>query len=496
MSIYVPHYQHDIFVSYAHVDNQIPPGINEGWVTILIKNLKVELGRRLGGSDIFSLWMDYELRGNNTATPKTLEHLTNSATLVLILSPGYSLSPQCHLELDAFLAQVDIHSGRVFVIEHDKVERPPQLSDLRGYPFWRRDETDKIRILAKPQPNPNEREYYYLIEDLGRDLVEKLKQLKKLAKVSPDTSFLHHTTTVALKPRTTIFLAEVTDDLQEQRNQVKRYLEQYDMQIVPNSLYFFPGENASEQLRQGIEADLQQATLFVQLLSRFNPQRPPGMSTPQLQYEYAQAVKDLPILQWRNPQLDVTTLTDSVQKDLLNSTQVMATSLEEFKQYIIQRLDKIAEQKQREAEKQQQVILSQQNSQILPGYIFINIVPKDHALAEKIGDVLLEKGLASALPRLGKLTPAKKRNDIENNLQDCDAVIMLYDNTLEEWAREQLRLCLRIQSRRKQFLKIIAVFNKSPTEELLLNMKLPNMQIFDCTALKDNTCLAAFLQVL
>ena len=34
------------------------------------------------------------------------------------------------------------------------------------------------------------------------------------------------------------------------------------------------------------------------------PFRPPGMSTPQLQYEYAQAVKDLPILQWRDPQLD------------------------------------------------------------------------------------------------------------------------------------------------------------------------------------------------
>jgi len=255
---------------------------------------------------------------------------------------------------------------------------------------------------------------------------------------------------------------------------VKRYLEQYNIQIVPDALYFFPGDNPTEQLRQAIEADLQKATLFVQLLSQSKPFRPPGMSTPSLQYQSAQAVTHLPILQWRDPQLDLNSLTDTDQRDFLDSTQVMATSLEEFKQYLIQRLEKIEEQKQREAE--------------------INNVPKDQALADEIGDILLEKGLASALPRLGELTPAEKRKDIENNLQDCDAVIMLYDNTLDEWARAQLRLCIR--SRREQSLKIIAVFNKSPTEKPPLGMKLPNLRFFDCATLKDSTCLPSFIQTL
>jgi hypothetical protein len=499
MSVYVPHHQHDIFVSYAHVDNQIPPGVNEGWVTTLIKSLKIELGRKLGSTDIFSLWMDSELRGNSAATPETLEHLKNSATLVLILSPGYLASSWCHLELNTFLDQVDIHSGCVFVVEHDDIEeRLPQLSDLRGYRFWRRDETGKTRTLAKPQPDPKEeREYYNLVEDLGRELVDKLKQLKNSAR-APSAASQHRTPTVALKPRTTIFLAEVTDDLQEQRNQVKRYLEQYNLQIVPDTLYFFSGDNANEQLRQAIETDLQEATLFVQLLSHSKPFRPPGMSTPQLQHESAQAVADLPILQWRDPQLDLNSLTDTAQRDFLDSTQVIATSLEEFKQYLIQQLEKIEAQQRRAAEKRQKAMLSQQSSQNLSAYqfIFINRVPKDQALAEEIGDILLEKGLASGLPRLGELAPAEKRQDIENNLQDCDAVIMLYDNTLDEWAREQLRLCLRIQSRRQQCLKIIGVFNKSPIDEPLLGMKLPNLQIFDCAALTDNTCLPSFIQAL
>jgi len=498
MSVYVSHYQHDIFVSYAYVDNQIPPGVNEGWVTTLIKSLKIELGKKLGRTDIFSLWMDYELRGNSAASPETLEHLTNSATLVLILSPGYLASSWCHLELNTFLAIVPTHSGCVFVVEHDQVEeRFPQLSDLRGYRFWRRDDTDKIRTLAKPQPNPNEREYYNLIEDLGRELVDKLKQLKKSAKI-PSTLSQHHTPTVAFKPRATIFLAEVTDDLQEQRNQVKRYLEQYNIQIVPDTLYFFSGDNATEQLRQAIEADLQKSTLFIQLLSNYKPFRPPGMSTPQLQYEYAQAVTDLPILQWRDPQLDLNNITDTAQRDFLDSTQVMATSLEEFRQYIIQRLEKIEEQSKEE--KWQKAILSQQSSQMasIDRFVFINIVPKDKKLADEICHVLDKEGIGYGIPRAGKLTPAEKRKDIENNLQICDALIILYDNSLDEWTRRQLQICrkMQIDPKRQVILKIIALFNKSPEEELLLGMKLSKMRVFDCANLTDSSCLPSFLQTL
>jgi len=494
MSIYVPNYKHDIFVSYAHVDDIVIEGAKKGWVTTMIKSLNTQLAQKLGSADTFSLWMDYELRGNSSATRETLEHLTNSATLVLILSPGYLASPWCYLELNTFLEQVDT-PGCVFVVECDEVEEKPEgLSDLRGYRFWRRDDTGKTRTLATPQPDPNEREYYNLIEDFGRELVDKLKQLKKSAKI-PGTLSQHQTSTVAPNPRAIIFLAEVTDDLQEQRNQVKRYLEQYNIQIIPDTLYFFPGDNATEQLRKAIEADLQKSTLFVQLLSQSKPFRPPGMSTPQLQYEYAQAVKNLPILQWRDPQLDLNSITDTAQKDFLDSTQVMATSLEEFRQYIIQRLEKIEEQKRREEEKRQKAMLSQQGSQNLSDYslIFINIVPKDKALADEIGDILLENDLASALPRLGELTPAEKRKDIENNLQDCDALIILYDNSLDEWARAQLRLCIR---NRRKSLKIIAVFNKSPTEEPLLGMKLPNLRFFDCATLKNSSCLPSFLQAL
>ena len=36
MSAFVPGYQHDIFVSYAHVDDQTYPGVDTVWVATLI----------------------------------------------------------------------------------------------------------------------------------------------------------------------------------------------------------------------------------------------------------------------------------------------------------------------------------------------------------------------------------------------------------------------------------------------------------------------------
>ena len=107
MSTYIPNYQHDIFVSYAHVDNQPFACENKGWVTTLIKDLKNYLGKKLGGSDVYSLWLDDELRGNTAITPHTIEQLENAATLILILSPGYLASDWCNLVLNAFLSKIN-----------------------------------------------------------------------------------------------------------------------------------------------------------------------------------------------------------------------------------------------------------------------------------------------------------------------------------------------------------------------------------------------------
>ena len=55
---YVPGYENDIFVSYAHVDNIPLSGISKGWVETFIDNLATKLAQKIGRTDLFKLWDD------------------------------------------------------------------------------------------------------------------------------------------------------------------------------------------------------------------------------------------------------------------------------------------------------------------------------------------------------------------------------------------------------------------------------------------------------
>jgi len=235
MSAFVPGYQHDIFVSYAHVDDMTYPGIDAaGWVATLIEGLKVKLSQQIGRSDLFSLWKDEQLSPNKPLTPEILNALRQSATLVIILSPGYMASPWCQREMQTFwqeLAQRINSNSRVFVVERNRLEideKPKALEELLGYPFWVQDREGKApRILCDPKPDPNEQLYYDKLTDLATDLADELRRLKKAQVTQLEAAISEPDS------RPTVFLAEVTDDLDTQRDRVRRHLDQEGFRVIP-----------------------------------------------------------------------------------------------------------------------------------------------------------------------------------------------------------------------------------------------------------------------
>jgi hypothetical protein len=483
----VPHYKHDIFVSYAHVDNEPLAGPDTQWVTNLLTGLKPMLGQQLGRADAYSLWMDYELRGNEPTTPDILRQLQDTALLLLILSPGYLASEWCCRELNLFIDRVGKASGRVFIVEREPVARPEALQDIPGYRFWVPNDSGYPRIMGVPKPNHEDIAYYQRLDELARDLAEKLKDFKahEFRSLSAESS----------APRATVFLAEVTDDLQELRAEVATYLEQQNIKVLPSTLYFFP--NAGE-LRQAMEVDLQASTLFVQLLSPALPRRPPGMSTPQGQYAAAQTVAGLPVLQWRERKVDLATITDPAQRAFLDAATVVATGIEAFKQYIMQQLEAI-EAKRLEEEKrrhEEHIKRTMRTSSSPDTLVFINTGPEDLSLAREIAAMLRAEGFGFSLPVLEHLSPAEKRQDLEENLLDCDAVIVLYANTSVMWVREQLRYCRRMQGRRERPLKVIAVFSQATPDKSPVDMNLPNMQVVEFSTLRDSPCVPILRQAL
>ena len=61
---HVDGFEHDIFISYAHVDDSSVAG--EGWVTAFAKRLQLALERRIGRLNSVNIWRDKRrLEGNH-----------------------------------------------------------------------------------------------------------------------------------------------------------------------------------------------------------------------------------------------------------------------------------------------------------------------------------------------------------------------------------------------------------------------------------------------
>src|SRR5215471_17660292 len=122
----VPSYKHDIFISYAHVDNVPFMGIEYGWVSNLFRVLSAALMAKVGSVNITSAWQDVQSAGNAFVQAEVLHNVAQSAILLVILSPGYLASEWCQKELECFVnamgSQADRRTPRIFIVEKNRLD--------------------------------------------------------------------------------------------------------------------------------------------------------------------------------------------------------------------------------------------------------------------------------------------------------------------------------------------------------------------------------------
>lgn len=467
---FVPSYDHDVFVSYARIDDEPLVGAQRGWVTTLIHNLQTVVRQKLGSKD-FLIWMDHQLAGNRALNPAIMTTLSNTATLLVILSPGYLASEWCRRERQAFLKLLKGRrdaGSQVFVVYCDKLDRssmPAELADFLGYPFWVQDEGNKApRRLGLPVPTPTETEYYNRVNQLGHELCHELKRLRATASGS------------AFAPQgPTIFLAEVTDDLETRREEVRRYLSQAGLNILPQTYY--PRDDPTS-FEQAMTADLSRCKVFVQLLSAFGGHRPPTLQKgyPELQYELAQRA-NVPILQWRSRDLDVDSVEDPTQRALLERETVRACGIEEFKEAIVGQAHRTPS------------AAPARHANML---VFVNNDSPDRELAEEIAKLLLQEGIGYSMP-LANGSPDDIRTDLEENMLTCDGLLLVYGSTTASWVRSQLRQGRKIISQREQPLTAMGVFEGPPLDKVGLDLKLPNLLLLDCRSGMSSAAIRKFV---
>ncbi|MBV8439821.1 MAG: toll/interleukin-1 receptor domain-containing protein [Hyphomicrobiales bacterium] len=135
-----PHFDPDVFVSYAHGD---PRHVGESplktWTIALVRRLESQILSLDTEYDALQIWMDEQIDPTAQLTEELRSKAVGSGILVIVMSKRYLVSSWCRDELEWFRKQIQERAGelgRVFVIRAqptDQAAWPDFLRDERGY---------------------------------------------------------------------------------------------------------------------------------------------------------------------------------------------------------------------------------------------------------------------------------------------------------------------------------------------------------------------------
>ena len=378
------------------------------------------------------------------------------------------------------IASQEQKNSRIFLVEYDQVEKkPPEIEDLRGYVFWEcQGERDHPRTYGYPVLNPSDpsfTRYTQNLNDLCHDLKKQLEQLKSLAENRQVKKTLSDS-------RPAVFLAEVTDDLDEERNQIKRALDQEGVSVFPQYSLTL---GSSEKFQQEVQKELEKCDLFVQLLSKLPGKAPTDTREKtynQIQFELAERAHKKMLL-WRSPDMDPTQVTHVGQKALLK--KAMAEHFENFKHEILSSITEI-----------QRINTAKQHVQ--HSYVFLNANKKDEMLARQLQKIVAKQHFHSGLP-LWKGTASQLSKELEESLYICQGLLVIYGEAPVEWVKQQLKKCVGflVSPNPPSRLKVIALYEGPPPG----NKENPNefpvgMIVCNCRQGLKEECLQPFFDAI
>jgi hypothetical protein len=133
-------YEHDVFVSYAHVDNL--PISEHQWLVTLVPILRQVVSEGLGRTA--DIWLDRRIAGNAQLWPELVDRLRNCAIFLAVVSRGQLRSDWCKRELAAFVehnrTDKDLGKRIVRVCKHHVDENivPAELRAAPAFYFYER----------------------------------------------------------------------------------------------------------------------------------------------------------------------------------------------------------------------------------------------------------------------------------------------------------------------------------------------------------------------
>jgi hypothetical protein len=455
-------FKYDIFISYAHVDNETAVSDAVGWVKQFYNHLAVRLSQRIGRMGLVEIWWDENLDGSQVFDEVIQNRISQSAIFLALTSRGYLKSDYCQQELQWFhnKAQNDrfgLHIGermRIFNVLLYNVSRekwPGDFGRTSGFPF--NDATDK-KDLGDPL-DPKGKEFQDQLKDLVSALSEALESFieKPSDLPSPDI-------TAPSQPQEEtcdVYLAEVADSLRLSR---KRMISELTRQGITVGKKIPPPYEPQDHERV-VKVAMRKARLSVHLLDGLGgadieneEQTTYPRKQAQLGLEHTQSQ-----LIWIPRNLELATVEDDQQKIFLDELEngrredagydFVRGTPNGISQEIIEKLGKLE---------------SHAKSLEVPLAALLDTHIKDQSFVMEMSRFLIDKKI---LPYINPWEddPRRDINILKERLKKVGALIIVYGQVNEERVRARLEEAIKIVLDEHCPVKTFGVCLAPPDEE-------------------------------
>jgi hypothetical protein len=432
------HFEGDAFISYAHLDNVELIEGHRGWVSNLHRALEIRVAQLLGKEP--RIWRDPKLQGNDYFEDTLIERLRRVASLVAVISPRYIKSEWTRKELGEFWKAAKQQGSvglqdktRIFKVLKTPVPleaHPPELVPLLGYEFFKVDpETGRVRELDEIFGPEAQREFWLKLDDLAHDICCVLEMLERPDKTGAPAAMLKDEA---------VFLAETTSDLREQRDAIRRDLQQHGYTVLPDRA--LPA--IASELKAAVREDLSRCQMSVHLFGKNYSLVPEGEVESFLEIQNELAIEraekgDFFRFLWVPAGLQVADdrqrkVLEHIRTDprVLKGADLLETFLEDLRTAIHNRLQQAADKKIRA------VAASTPAGSHARVYLIYD--QRDADSSSAWADFLFEQGFEVIRPVFEGDT-AEIRDYHDENLRTCDAALILYGSANECWLRRKLR---------------------------------------------------------
>ncbi len=441
----------DIFISYAHIDDQPLDAEEKGWISKFHRVLGVKLGQLMGESP--TIWRDPKLKGNDIYDEKIVEEFKNARIMISVLTPRYLKSDWCRREITDFYQAAKSGEGvnvngksRIIKVVKTPYESaaalehlPAVFQSILGFDFYEIDPESGRTIEYDEAFGPKAKQSYFSrIYDLAAEIAILLKQLQSDQPIGAK----------AEAPKSegmTVFLAAVTSDVEGGREKIARELSERGHHVIPAG----PLPVNSAELEAEIIKLLAQADCAVHLIGKkygFIPEDH-DCSVPCLQNRLSADLFKRKTSLKRFIWMPKSLATDDPRqinfiKELQEDPQTQAgaeifeDSLDNFRDFVV---DRLRPQLKAAAAATALALPAKTEG---PASVYLMFDQVDDGAVASLEDYLFDQGLEVLVPTFEGEEAEIKNAHLEKMIH-CDAVLIFYGSCVRTWVDMKLMSLLK-----------------------------------------------------